>query len=107
MHQFMQYPSGPAEPRSRSAERLRRGAWIGGERQSDQRRKRVRASLLHDGGTMVLDRALADTEVGGNVLAGMAGEHQLHDLGWRAVRPAKRVAAASRRTENLAESRVC
>src|ERR1700737_2257435 len=29
---------------------------------------------------MVLDRALADAEVGGNVLAGMAGEHQFHDL---------------------------
>jgi hypothetical protein len=24
--------------------------------------------------------ALADTEVGGNVLARMAGEHQIHDL---------------------------
>jgi hypothetical protein len=43
----------------RSAERLRRGAWVGGERQADQRRKRVRAGLLHDGGAMVLDRALA------------------------------------------------
>jgi hypothetical protein len=73
-------PFRPAAPRSRSAERLRRSARVGGERQADQRRKRVRAGLLHDGGTMVLDRALADAEIGGNVLAGMAGEHQLHDL---------------------------
>ena len=29
---------------------------------------------------MVLDRTLADAEVGGNVLAGVAGEHQLHNL---------------------------
>ena len=69
-----------AEPRCRSAGRFRPGAWVGGERQADQRRKRMRAGLVHDGGAMVLDRALADAEVGGNVLAGMAGEHQLHDL---------------------------
>ena len=48
-----------AAPRSRSAERLHRGAWVGGERQPNQRRKRVRARLLHDGRAMVLDRALA------------------------------------------------
>src|SRR5271168_2945450 len=29
--------------------------------------------LLHDGGAMVLDRALADAEIGGNVLARMVG----------------------------------
>jgi hypothetical protein len=29
---------------------------------------------------MVLDRTLADAEVGRNILAGMAGKHQLHDL---------------------------
>ena len=29
---------------------------------------------------MVFDRALADAEVGGDVFAGLAGEHQLHDL---------------------------
>jgi hypothetical protein len=40
----------------------------------------MRAGLLHDGGAIVLDRALANAEVGRNVLAGVAGEHQLHDL---------------------------
>jgi hypothetical protein len=29
---------------------------------------------------MVLDRTLADAQVGGKVLAGVAGEHQPHDL---------------------------
>jgi hypothetical protein len=36
------------------------GAWVGSERQANQRRKRLRARLLHDGGATVLDRALAD-----------------------------------------------
>jgi hypothetical protein len=31
-------------------------------------------------GAVVLDRALADAEVGGNVLAGLAGEHPVHHL---------------------------
>src|SRR5437762_11885948 len=63
-----------------STERLHQRAWVGGEREADQRRKRVRPGLLHDGRAMVLDRALADAEIGGNVLARMTGEHQLHDL---------------------------
>ncbi len=29
---------------------------------------------------MVLDRALTDAEVGGNVLARVTGEHEVHDL---------------------------
>jgi hypothetical protein len=29
---------------------------------------------------MVIDRALADAEIGGYVLAGMAGEHEIQDL---------------------------
>jgi|SRR5271165_1791391 len=58
-------PIGEGEPLDRprrafrSAERLRPGAWVGGERQANQRRRRVRARPLHDGGAMVLDRALA------------------------------------------------
>src|SRR2546421_11427629 len=63
-----------------SREGMRRLAGVGGERQADQRRKRVGPGLLHDGRAMVLDRALADAEIGGNVLARMTGEHQLHDL---------------------------
>jgi hypothetical protein len=61
-----------AAPRFRSAERLRPGAWVGGEREATQRRKRVRARLLHDGGAMVLDRALADERRPGGVRAAPA-----------------------------------
>ena len=100
--------SRPAAPRCRSAERLRRGARVGGERQADQRRKRVRAGLLHDGGAMIFDRALADAEVGGDVLAGMAGEHQLHDLALaRGQTGEARSLPPPARADNLAESRVC
>jgi len=35
---------------------LRRGASVGGDRHADQRRKRMRAGLLHHGGAMVFDR---------------------------------------------------
>ena len=74
-----------------SAERLRRGARVGGEHQADQRRKRVRAGLLHGGSAMVLDRAPADAEVDGNVLAGIAGESSSIIWRRRAVRPANRL----------------
>ena len=57
---------------------------------------------------MVLDRALADAEVGGDVLAGMAGEHQVHDL---ALARGEAGEARRRRpradADSLAESRVC
>src|SRR6187402_2929792 len=51
-----------------------------GDGRADQCRKGLRAGLPHDGGTMVIDRALADAEVGGDVLAWMAGEHEVEDL---------------------------
>ena len=50
------------------------------ERRADQRRKGLRAGLPHDGRAMVVDRALADAEIGGDVLAGMAGEDEVQDL---------------------------
>jgi len=43
-------------------------------------RKGLRAGLLHDGGPMVVDRALADAEISGDILARMAGEHEVQDL---------------------------
>ena len=50
------------------------------ERQPGQLRKTSRACLLHDHGAMVLDGALADAEIRGDILAVMAGEDELHDL---------------------------
>ena len=38
------------------------------------------AGSLHDRSAMIFDRALADAEIGGDVLAGMAGQHPLHDV---------------------------
>jgi len=52
----------------------------GGKRQTGQRRKRLRAGFLHDCSAMVLHSALADAEFRGDVLIGMAGEDQFHDL---------------------------
>ena len=52
----------------------------GGDGQAGQRRQRFRAGSCHDRGAMVLDRALADAEIRGDVLAGMPGEHHVHDL---------------------------
>src|ERR1700730_12355235 len=51
-----------------------------GERRANQGRKGVRAGLAHDGSAMVVDRALADAEIGGDVLARVAGDHQVQDL---------------------------
>jgi len=51
-----------------------------GKRQPRQSRKIPRARFLHDRGTMVFDRAPADAEIRGNILAGMAGENQFQDL---------------------------
>ena len=51
-----------------------------GERETDEGRDRLGSGLLHDGGAVDLDGALADAEIRGDVLAGMAGEHQIHDL---------------------------
>ena len=56
---------------------------------------------------MVLDRALADAEVGGDVLAGMAGEHQSMTWRWRGVRPAIALAAVSRQADSFADRRRC
>src|SRR6185312_2746284 len=61
--------------------RIRR-RWLANcsERQSDQRRERLRAGLVHDGRAMVLNRALADAEIDGDVLAGLTGKHKVQDL---------------------------
>ena len=50
------------------------------KRQPGQRGQRLRPSSLHDRGAVVLDRALADVEIGCDVLAGLAGEHPFHHL---------------------------
>src|SRR5271169_363217 len=51
-----------------------------GKRQSGQGREGLRACLLHDRSAVVLDGALADAEIRSDILAGMAGENQIHDL---------------------------
>jgi hypothetical protein len=50
------------------------------KRQPGQRGQRFRSGSLHYAGAMVLDRALADAEIGGNVLARLAREHPIHHL---------------------------
>jgi hypothetical protein len=50
------------------------------ERRAHKGRKGLRASLPHDGRSMIVDRALADAEIGGDVLARVTGEHELQDL---------------------------
>jgi hypothetical protein len=50
------------------------------KRQSGQRRERLRPGSLHDAGAVVLHGALADAEIGRNVLAGLAGEHPFHHV---------------------------
>src|SRR6185437_14628756 len=69
-------------PRDRQSTGLRQvRRFLGsGKRQPRQRRKRSGAGFLHDGCAVGLDRALADAEIGGGVLAGVAGEDQVHDL---------------------------
>ena len=69
--------------------------------------KRFRAGSLHDRGAVIFDRALADAEIGGDVLAGIAGENHFHDGCWRAVSLAIRLAAASCQANNLVESLAC
>ena len=50
------------------------------KRQPRQRGQRLRPGSLHDRGAVVLDRALADAEVGGDVLARLAREHPFHHV---------------------------
>ena len=50
------------------------------KRQPGQRRERFRPGSLHDAGAVVLHGALADAEIGRNVLAGLAGEHPFHHV---------------------------
>lgn len=52
-----------------------------GKGQARQRRKRLRARLPHDRGAMALDGALADGEIGGDILAWTVREDRFHD--WR------------------------
>jgi hypothetical protein len=47
----------------------------GSNRCADQGREGPRAGLLHDCRAMVVDRALADAEIGGDVLAWVSSEH--------------------------------
>lgn len=59
------------------------GRWASSDRsqcRADQRRKGFRAGLSHNSRAMVVDRALADAQISGNVLTGMAGEHQPQNL---------------------------
>ena len=56
---------------------------------------------------MVLDRALADAEIRGDILAGMAGEDQFHDLALSRREARDVVRRASRQADSLLESRDC
>jgi hypothetical protein len=63
------------------ANRIGVGRDLGGrERQSGQRPNRLRPCFLHDRGAMVLNGALAKMEIRGDILAGVPGKHQRHDL---------------------------
>jgi hypothetical protein len=52
----------------------------GGEGRAHERRKGLRASFSHDCRSMIVDRSLADAEIGCDVLAGMASENEVQDL---------------------------
>ena len=60
-------PRGP----NRALEQRIAGIRFGSERQSGQRWKRLRAGSLHDLGTIIFDRALTDTEIHSDILAGV------------------------------------
>jgi hypothetical protein len=47
------------------------------QRRADQRWKGLRAGFPHDGRTMIVDGTLADTKIGGDVLAWMSDEDDL------------------------------
>jgi hypothetical protein len=53
---------------------------IRGDSQADQRGNVARAGFPHDCGAMVLHRSLADAQIRGDVLAGMAGKHEAKNL---------------------------
>ena len=48
--------------------------------QTDQRGNGTRTGLLHDRGPMILDGALADTQIRGYVFAGMTGKNEIENL---------------------------
>ena len=79
-------PGGPAcSPQSRAAlpfcpEASSAPASGRRNRQSDQSRKGLRPRLLHDGSAVIVDGALADAEIGGDVLARITRQHEIHDL---------------------------
>jgi hypothetical protein len=52
----------------------------GGDRQSGQSGNRLRAGLMHDRSTVILDGALADAELPGDNFIGSAGQDQFQDL---------------------------
>ncbi|HLY91433.1 MAG TPA: hypothetical protein VKQ27_20795, partial [Acetobacteraceae bacterium] len=59
-----------------------------GKRQPCQCRNRLRTGFLHDRGAMILDGALADAKVRGDILAGVSRKDERHDLmlTWRELR---------------------
>ena len=68
----------------------------GGDRQSGQSGNRLRAGLMHDRSTVILDGALADAELPGDNFIGSAGQDQFQDLLLSGVSVATRDAAVSR-----------
>jgi len=53
---------------------------VSGDCQTDQFRKRLGTSPLHDRSAVIFDSALADAQISSNVLARLTGENQFHDL---------------------------
>jgi hypothetical protein len=53
---------------------------LGGERNTDQSRKRLRTDFPHNGGAMIFHRALANLQVRRDVLARAAGKRTVEDL---------------------------
>jgi len=50
------------------------------KRQTCESRERLRACPVHDRRTMVLNGALADVKICGDVFVGVTREHEVHDL---------------------------
>ena len=81
-----------ATGRRRSCGRLYQGVPYCSEAMSSQAaqvRGEIDAGLAHDHGAVIFNGALADPEVGSDVLAGMARRARSYTRLWRAVRSAR------------------
>jgi hypothetical protein len=54
--------------------------WGGSQSKPGQGWQGPRTSFAHDGGPVILDGALADAKVGGDVLTGVSRQHHCHNV---------------------------